>query len=118
MESDQAVLRAAGEPQNVLSDQTDDYDGSPPAHKRARLTPRAEEALFDCPICCDSVPIKDGTFRLRCSHQFCKECWREYVVAKVKDEGQCFFKCMQDGCPTTVDNVSIERIAPGTVASR
>ncbi|KAI0818682.1 hypothetical protein BC629DRAFT_1463549 [Irpex lacteus] len=77
-----------------------------------------QEALFDCPICCDSVPIKDGTFRLRCSHQFCKECWREYVVAKVKDEGQCFFKCMQDGCPTTVDNVSIERIAPGTVASR
>lgn len=118
MESDQSVLRAVGEPQNVQPGPVDDYDGSPPASKRARLNPRAEGEQFDCPICCSSVSVKDETFTLRCSHRFCTDCWKDYVTAQVKDEGQCFFKCMQDGCSTTVDSASIERVVPDSVFKR
>ncbi|KAI0692221.1 hypothetical protein BC835DRAFT_1358164 [Cytidiella melzeri] len=115
MDSDQAVLRTSGEPQNV--DVVDDYDGAPPASKRARLDPRAAEP-FDCPICCESLALEDDTYRARCDHRFCQNCWREYVVANICHEGRCFFKCMQDGCPATMDAVSIERLAPATVFQR
>ena len=119
MDSHLDVLRACGEPQNTDPALDDDYDGSPPASKRARLDPRvANVETFDCPVCCDSLPLKEGTFRLRCGHRFCKNCWREYAITMVKSDGQCFFKCMEDGCPTIVDEVIIEAIVPEATFKR
>lgn len=113
METPQQVLGDLGEPANAIYDL--DEDSSPPPHKRARLdTPD----LFDCPICCDTPPTQ-ATFKMRCSHRFCKECWKDYVTAKVKDEGQAFFRCMQDGCVTVVDETSIRRLAvPAAILER
>ncbi|KAI0345047.1 hypothetical protein BDW22DRAFT_990646 [Trametopsis cervina] len=114
MDSPGDVLRASGEPQNVEHEPfTDNYDGTPPASKRARLdSPMANREAFDCPICCESLPSTDGTFKLRCGHRFCDNCWLEYATTKIKGEGQSFFKCMQDGCATTMDEASLERLAP------
>lgn len=117
MDSPERVMRASGEPLGQ-----DAPDPSPPPQKRARLDraaqAHAKSGTFDCLICCVAAPLKDGTFRPRCGHRFCTECWREYIVTKVKDEGQCFFRCMQDGCPTSVDESAIEILAPEAVAQR
>lgn len=113
MEKPQDVLRDLGEPQNVLSEIDD--DGSPPPHKRARID--AQE-LLECPVCCDTT-LAQGSFKMRCGHRFCKECWKDYVSAKVKDEGQSYFKCMQDGCATVMDEASIQRLGvPDSIHQR
>lgn len=109
MDSSQDVLREVGEPQNIPTKEPT----SRPS-KRARLDTPSE---FMCMICCDTPPIEEA-FELRCAHKFCSNCWKEYVVTKVKQEGQCFFKCMQDGCAVTVDETSIRQLADDTTFKR
>lgn len=106
MESSQTILREVGEPQNANPTRSPEISARP--SKRARLDTPPEE--FMCAICCDT-PSEDETFALRCDHRFCKACWTEYVTTKVKQEGQCFFRCMQDGCATAVDEPSIKQLA-------
>ena len=102
IDSPHSVLREVGEPQNVQKP----VEPSRPPSKRARLdTPT--EAM--CVVCCDTPPIEDF-FRTRCMHAFCKSCWTHYVTSKIKDEGQCLFKCMQDGCLTYVDETAIRKL--------
>lgn len=33
-----------------------------------------------------------------------------YINSKIKDEGQYFFQCMEDGCPTVVDEPTIAKL--------
>lgn len=97
MDSPAAVLKEAGEPPEPPSTRPT---------KRTRLTPTE----FVCGICCDT-PSADEVFKLRCDHAFCNVCWDMYVTSKVKEEGQCFFSCMQDGCPTKVDDTTVAKFA-------
>lgn len=108
MDDNDGILRRCGE--FGVRPSIDEDESSPPPSKRARLAARNES--FDCPICCETVPMRDETFKARCGDRFCTNCWREFVITSVKNEGKCFFKCMQDGCPTYLDERSIERIAP------
>lgn len=102
------VLREVGEPQNAIEASV------PPASpqimtrpsKRARLDTLTE---FMCAVCCDTPPAEEA-FELRCGHKYCRNCWREYVNTKIRQEGQCYFKCMEDGCATTLDEPSIRRL--------
>lgn len=104
MDSSQAVLREVGEPQNVVA--SPELSSRP--SKRARLDTPSED--FMCVICCDT-PSEDDIFEMRCAHKFCLPCWKEYTQTKIRQEGQCSFKCMQDGCATTVDEPSIKHLA-------
>lgn len=90
-----AVLKEAGEPPEASA--------SRPS-KRTRLTPTE----FVCGICYDT-PGTEDVFKLRCTHAFCTTCWEMYMTSKVKEEGQCFFSCMQDGCATIVDDEAVAR---------
>ncbi|KAL6308690.1 hypothetical protein BKA93DRAFT_866941 [Sparassis latifolia] len=99
MDSSALVLRDAGEPQNVPASL------EPRPSKRARLDTPTE---FVCSICCETNP--DDVFKLRCTHAFCEGCWQMYASAKIKEEGQCFFNCMQDGCQTFVDEPSVAKL--------
>ena len=107
MDDSTAVLGDAGEPDVAPS------SPNPRPTKRARLDTPTE---FMCAICCDSDPA--NIFRLRCGHEFCEACWATYVTGKIKEEGQCLFHCMQDGCKTTVDEPSIEKLVPAAVFQR
>ncbi|TCD67993.1 hypothetical protein EIP91_011662 [Steccherinum ochraceum] len=100
MDSPAAVLKEAGEPPEPPSTRPT---------KRTRLTPTE----FVCGICCDT-PSADEVFKLRCDHAFCKACWEMYVTSKVKEEGQCFFSCMQDGCATIVDDTAVAKLTDVT----
>ena len=99
MDNSIAVLKDIGE---------HEPPNSPPTRplKRVKLTP----IEFTCSICCDT-PDPDQVFKLRCDHSFCTPCWEMYITSKIKDEGQYFFQCMQDGCPTAVDEPSIAKLA-------
>ncbi|EIN07986.1 hypothetical protein PUNSTDRAFT_135502 [Punctularia strigosozonata HHB-11173 SS5] len=90
MDSDVAdILRAAGEPEHNAAN-------SPTTN-------------LTCEICFDT-PSPEDTFQLRCHHRFCRECWWCYVTSKIKDEGQCTFGCMKDGCKTIVDEPSVRAL--------
>lgn len=68
-------------------------------------------------VCCDTPPAED-VWEPRCGHKFCTTCWKEYVQTKVKQEGQCLFKCMQDGCAVTMDQPSIRHFSDSTTFKR
>ena len=45
----------------------------------------------------------DTFFSLNCGHQFCGECWKEYLLEKLKNPLGCLFaKCQQAGCTCIV----------------
>ena len=111
MDSSHGVLREVGEPQNAPASPELSYRPS----KRARIDTQTED--FMCVICCD-IPSEDDIWELRCGHKFCVTCWKEYVQTKIKQEGQCMFKCMQDGCATTMDGPSIEHFSDPATHSR
>ena len=62
-----------------------------------RTTSKKAEDLFVCQICFSDAPGQT-TLALDCDHVFCSECWKEYVIAKIKDEGEYAIRCMAEGC--------------------
>lgn len=112
LDSAALVLQDAGEP---TPDPASHSMGPPPA-KRIRLDSPSAPAAFVCGVCCDDSPA--AVFRLRCQHVFCEPCWQEYVSSKIKDEGQCLFRCMHDECRTVVDGPSIAKLVEPSVKER
>ncbi|KAI0628773.1 hypothetical protein C8Q77DRAFT_1145356 [Trametes polyzona] len=113
LDSAARVLADAGEPSNPLN--ASSGMGPPPA-KRIRLDSPSAPAEFVCGVCCDDSP--PAVFRLRCTHAFCEPCWQEYVSSKIKDEGQCTFRCMHGDCRTVVDGPSIAKLVEPGVNER
>lgn len=107
MDDSATVLADAGEPDVAPS------SPNPRPSKRVRLDTPTE---FMCAICCDTDPA--NVFRPRCGHEFCEACWATYVTSKIKEEGQCLFNCIQDGCKTAVDEPSIEKLVTSSVLQR
>jgi ariadne-1 len=99
MDSPDDVLRSAGEPQPPLLDTADSYPYAETNHAK-------NPGLVLCDICLDSIE-PNSHFELRCRHAFCQTCWKIYVTHKIKAEGQSIIKCMQEGCPTVVDEPSV-----------
>ncbi|KAI0333171.1 hypothetical protein GY45DRAFT_1432668 [Cubamyces sp. BRFM 1775] len=112
LDSAELVLRDAGEPE--LEDGV--VDMCPPPAKRIRLDSPSAPPEFLCGVCCDDNP--PAVFRLRCQHSFCEPCWQEYVTSKIKDEGQCLFRCMHGDCRTVVDAASIAKLVEPEVYER
>ena len=59
-----------------------------------------EEEMFECPVCWNDVP-KSKTFALGCGHRYCVDCWRGYLVERIKATGNEFTvcsHCMAKGC--------------------
>jgi ariadne-1 len=61
---------------------------------------------FVCPICCDDEPV--ATLSLQCGHQFCSNCWAQYLEGKIRDEGECTIRCMENGCSLLVPDSFIK----------
>ena len=67
---------------------------------------------FSCDICCDSELLMD-TFAMRCGHRFCVNCYRQYLVQKIREEGEAArIRCPGDGCNKVVDSTSLELLIP------
>ncbi|KAH9911679.1 uncharacterized protein BXZ73DRAFT_93341 [Epithele typhae] len=115
LESADRVLADAGEPTDPPQP-SDGADGGARPAKRMRLSPCPPPSEFACPVCCDDAPA--AAFALRCKHAFCAACWQAYATAKVKDEGQCTFRCMADGCRAVVDSPAVARLVEPEVNER
>jgi ariadne-1 len=73
---------------------------------------------FSCDICCDDDP-GIVTFALKCGHRFCVECYKTYVVSKIKNESNAArIKCPGDSCNRIVDSKSLELLVPNDLKNR
>lgn len=71
---------------------------------------------FVCPICCDDEP--PATLSLQCAHQFCSNCWAQYLEGKIREEGECTIRCMENGCSLLVPDTFIKDHASKQVYDR
>jgi ariadne-1 len=83
------------------------------------ITPRTEVIPgFMCDICCEDSPGLE-TYRMRCGHRFCADCYRHYLEQKIKEEGEAAkIECPQDNCHCIVDSKSLEFLVKDDVKDR
>ncbi|WVO12476.1 hypothetical protein L204_100076 [Cryptococcus depauperatus] len=78
--------------------------------------------IFECPICFadyEGPSAKNDTFALSCGHRFCKNCWREYLTGKIKDDSESSrIQCMESGCKRLVREEMIGLLAGQHIAKR
>ena len=73
---------------------------------------------FTCSIC-----YEDGndlqTFKMRCGHEYCIDCYRLYLTGRIKDDGEAArIQCPKDRCDRTVDSKSLHLLVPSEVENR
>ncbi|CAK1367279.1 E3 ubiquitin-protein ligase dbl4 [Cercospora beticola] len=73
---------------------------------------------FACDICCEDEPGLQS-FAMKCAHRYCVDCYRHYLVQKIRDEGEAArIKCPGDGCNKIVDSKSLEVLVPTELKDR
>lgn len=73
---------------------------------------------FVCDICCNDEPDM-ATFAMKCEHRFCIDCYKTYVVSKIKDEGEATrIKCPGDSCNRIVDSKSLDMLVSDDLKDR
>lgn len=73
---------------------------------------------FMCDICCDDSPDLQ-TFALKCRHRFCVDCYRQYLVQKIKEEGEAArIRCPGQGCNQIVDSKSMTLLVTADLHDR
>ncbi|KAG9124998.1 hypothetical protein FRC07_009404 [Ceratobasidium sp. 392] len=98
VEDQQGMLRKAG-----IVPSPDSASSSKP--KSSKSEP------FMCPVCCDEQPEK--VLSLACGHQFCSECWTQYLEGKIRGEGEVQLACMAEKCKVLVPDAFVfEQIGP------
>ncbi|EMC95874.1 hypothetical protein BAUCODRAFT_507371 [Baudoinia panamericana UAMH 10762] len=73
---------------------------------------------FCCDICCEDTPGLES-FAMNCGHRFCVDCYRQYLVQKIKGEGEAArIKCPGDGCNKIIDAKSLDLLVPTELTER
>jgi hypothetical protein len=108
MDSPKVVLKAIGEPPTTSSS-----DGMPPS-KRPRTRSSKE---FICGVCF-TTPEENDTFKARCTHEFCGDCYQIYVRGKVKTEGQSKVHCMEESCKVILTDQDVKTLCDESTYSR
>jgi ariadne-1 len=82
------------------------YDDAGLARPGSKTQQKRAGATGSCLICFSDVP-EAQMCALDCGHEFCLDCWREYLTVKIKEEGMniSLVTCMARGCKVIVDEV-------------
>jgi ariadne-1 len=73
---------------------------------------------FVCDICFDDSSDL-STFALKCSHRYCLDCYRTYLVSKITEEAEAArIKCPGGDCNRIVDSKSLELLLPESLKER
>ena len=66
---------------------------------------------FICEICTEEVDLNDVKhLQLRCKHNFCEECWLDYLREKITNGKVSKIPCMKHKCTTILDEKFIKKI--------
>lgn len=73
---------------------------------------------FTCDICYeDSLGLV--TYAMRCGHRYCVDCYKHYLLQKIKEEGEAArVQCPRDGCHRIVDSKTLELLLPKELQDR
>ncbi|CAG8958639.1 hypothetical protein HYFRA_00009956 [Hymenoscyphus fraxineus] len=73
---------------------------------------------FMCDICCEDEPgLK--SFAMKCGHRFCASCYNQYLVQKIKEEGEAArIQCPADGCNRIIDAKSLDLLVAADLQQR
>lgn len=70
-------------------------DSSRESLKRKKL----KENNLDCLVCYDPIDLTSNFKSLVCNHNFCSDCWKEYLKVKSEDALNCLSTpCLQESC--------------------
>ena len=67
---------------------------------------------IECGICGEII---DSPFKvkIKCNHNFCKDCWIDYLTEKITNANVSKIFCMQHGCGTILESKFIKNILEG-----
>ena len=73
---------------------------------------------FTCEICFDDGSDLE-TFKMRCGHEFCVRCYRQYLTGRIWDDGEATrIQCPKDHCDRVIDSKSLHLLVPKSVEDR
>lgn len=73
---------------------------------------------FMCDICCEDEPSLE-TYAMKCEHRYCVDCYQQYLVQKIKEEGEAArIECPKDGCHRIVDSKSLDLLVTEELKDR
>ena len=65
----------------------------------------------DCGICGDKIESTDfNKIKISCGHDFCVDCWENYLQEKINNANVAKISCMQHGCSVVLSEDFIEKI--------
>lgn len=107
---DKLIENYMDKPEVTLASAGIHENGAQPRLKRVRG--------FTCDVCYEEDGSKE-TLALSCDHRFCKDCYAQYVSAKVNDEGESRrIQCMGSKCHTIVDEKTLELLVDSATLTR
>ena len=60
-------------------------------------------ASFDCWLCVQTVDEKNTFYPQECGHQYCNECWSNYLISQMEKGPRCVMtKCIEPKCRLTL----------------
>ena len=66
----------------------------------------------DCDVCCEEGV---DLYALQCGHSFCKECWKEYILANV-EKGNADIRCQAPKCKACILPRDVEKFCGGKIS--
>jgi ariadne-1 len=73
---------------------------------------------FMCEICCNDEPGQ-MTYAMKCGHRFCVDCYKTYLVTKIKEEGEAArIKCPGGECNRIIDSRSLDLLVDDDLRER
>lgn len=103
MDSPHKVLNVVGGSKAQLRHYSNCQDRHP--HKRQKV--ESLSIHYDCSICCEEYG-DEHMLHLGCQHRFCADCWKVFLTSQIKEEGQIFLTCMENGCLLPISDLFIE----------
>ncbi|CED82078.1 Predicted E3 ubiquitin ligase [Phaffia rhodozyma] len=95
---------------------------SRPTHLAPQRPSTPAHTDFECPICCidfSAEEVAAETLALGCGHRACKECWKQYLEGKIKDEGESVrIQCLESGCGRVVSVNVVESLVSAPLKER
>ena len=65
----------------------------------------------ECGICGDIIEYPDSyKVKISCNHNFCVDCWENYLTEKINNSNVAKISCMQHGCSVVLSEVFIKKI--------